>query len=60
MYLTMFQGEYGIQSANLCIPVHPITVLLMLPALIANWKQPRRKQILIVFCGYVPAVEIQN
>jgi hypothetical protein len=53
MSLTMFQGEYGIQPANFWMPVHPVTVLLMVAALVANWKQPRRNQILIVLSGYL-------
>ncbi|MCE6987590.1 hypothetical protein [Dyadobacter sp. CY323] len=51
--LSMFQGEYGIQPANFWMPVHPVTILLLAAALIANWKLPRRKQILIVFGGYL-------
>jgi len=51
--LSIFQGEYGIQPANFWMPVHPVTILLLATAMIANWKQPRRKQILIVFCGYL-------
>ncbi len=51
--LSMFQGEYGIQPTNFWMPVHPVTILLLAAAMIANWKQPRRKQILIVFCGYL-------
>jgi hypothetical protein len=53
MSLTMFQGEYGIKPANFWIPVHPVAVLLMVAALVANWKQPSQKQILIVLCGYL-------
>jgi hypothetical protein len=53
MSLAMFQGKYGIQPANFWIPVHPVTVILMLAALVTNWKQPRRNQILIVLCGYL-------
>ena len=51
--LSMFQGEYGLQAANFWKPVHPVTILLLAAALITNWRQPSRKQILIVFGCYL-------
>lgn len=51
--LSMFQGEYGLQAVNFWKPVHPVAILLLVAALIANWRQPRRKQLLIASGGYV-------
>ena len=51
--LAMFQGEYGLKAENFWIPIHPVTFLLMVGALIANWKTPRRNNILTVLIGYV-------
>lgn len=51
--LSMFQGEYGLQAVNFWKPVHPVTLLLLAAALIANWRQPRRRQLLITSGGYV-------
>ncbi len=51
--LTMFQGKYGLHAEYFWIPIHPVTILLMVGALITNWKNARRKNILIVLIGYV-------
>lgn len=51
--LSMFQGEYGLQAVNFWKPVHPVAILLLVAALIANWRQPRRKQLMIASGGYV-------
>lgn len=51
--LSMFQGEYGLQAPNFWKPIHPVTILLLAAALITNWRQPSRKQILIVFGCYL-------
>jgi hypothetical protein len=51
--LSMFQGEYGLQAANFWKPVHPVTILLLSAALITNWRQPRRKPLLVTLGGYV-------
>src|SRR5687768_10544311 len=40
--LAMFQGEYGLAASNFWIPIHPITLALLLAALIANWRTGRR------------------
>ncbi|WP_342085911.1 hypothetical protein [Dyadobacter sp. OTU695] len=50
--LSMFQGEYGLQAVNFWKPVHPVAILLLAAALITNWRQPRRKQLLITLGGY--------
>jgi hypothetical protein len=49
----MFQGDYGAAPFRFWIPVHPITVVLLVAALIANWKTERRKCILLALGGYV-------
>ena len=51
--LAMFQGEYGLQPQYFWMAIHPLTLLFMIGALITNWKNPRRKNILIVLVGYV-------
>src|SRR5688500_6418247 len=51
--MTMFQGEFGIQPQYFWIPIHPVTILLMVGALITNWHNPRKKNILMVLGGYV-------
>ena len=51
--LAMFQGTYGLHAEKFWIPIHPITLLLMAAALIANWKSPRRKTIGLSMAGYV-------
>ena len=51
--LSMFQGEYGLRAANFWIPVHPITIILLLAGSIANWKSERRNFMLVTLGGYV-------
>jgi hypothetical protein len=51
--LAMFQGEYGLAAANFWIPVHPITIALLVAALIANWRTERRRYIVITMAGYL-------
>ncbi len=51
--LTMFQGKYGLNSGLFWIIIHPVTVLLLIVALIVNWKNSRRKQILWVLSSYI-------
>lgn len=51
--LAMFHGTYPLESGNFWIPIHPITILLMVTALIANWNTARKKSILFVLLGYV-------
>jgi len=50
--LAMFQGEYAIVPFRFWIPVHPVTVILLLTALALNWKTERRTYILITLAGY--------
>lgn len=51
--LAMFQGTYGLQAQNFWIPIHPVTLLLMTAALVANWRSARRKPIALCMAGYV-------
>jgi hypothetical protein len=51
--LSMFQGKYGLNTAPFWKMIHPVSLLLMVAALIANWKTARRKYILIPIAGYV-------
>jgi hypothetical protein len=53
MSLTMFQGKYGLNSGLFWIIIHPVTILLLVAALIANWKNSRRKPMLWVLSTYV-------
>ncbi len=50
--LAMFQGEYAITPARFWIPIHPVTMLLLIIALILNWRTPRRNYIALGIAGY--------
>ncbi|HEX6125362.1 MAG TPA: hypothetical protein VFZ23_08305 [Pyrinomonadaceae bacterium] len=50
--LSMFQGEYGLRSANFWIPVHPVTMALLVAALVTNWRTTRRNYIITTIAGY--------
>ncbi len=51
--LSMFQGKYGLNAAAFWMPIHPVTLLLMIAALVAAWKTAGRKNLLITLAGYV-------
>ena len=51
--LTMFQGEYGLNQAIFWQSVHPITLLLLIIAMVLNWKNASRKFIIISIIGYL-------
>jgi hypothetical protein len=51
--LAMFQGDYAVAAFRFWIPIHPITVILLIAALVANWKTERRKPIALVLGGYI-------
>jgi len=51
--LTVFQGEYALKAQNFWIPIHPVTIVLMVAALIANWTTDRRGLIIIPLVGYL-------
>ena len=48
----MFQGEYGLAAWNFWIPVHPITMTLLVTGLIANWGTERRNYVIVTVLGY--------
>jgi len=50
--LHMFQGEYGLAAWNFWIPVHPVTMVLLVTGLIANWRTQRRNYVLVTIVGY--------
>lgn len=50
--LAMFQGEYAVVPQRFWIPIHPVTSLLLVLALIANWRTVVRNFILITLAGY--------
>jgi len=50
--LSMHQGDYRLKAENFWMMIHPITLLLMIVALILNWKNPRRKNIMITLGVY--------
>jgi predicted permease len=50
--LTMFQGAYAIQSAHFWMPVHPLTLVLFIIALVLNRKTERKKYILVPLIIY--------
>ncbi len=51
--LAMFQGDYAIAPQRFWIPIHPITMLLLITSLVFNWRTERRKYILATVIGYV-------
>lgn len=51
--LIMFQGPYGLAPGNFWMLIHPVTLALLVSALIANWKTARRKYIIIPLSVYV-------
>ena len=50
--LSMFQGEYGLDASRFWIPIHPVTLLLLLAALVLNWRTTRRGPIIVTLAGY--------
>lgn len=51
--LEMFSVEYPLESGHFWMPIHPVTVLLLIIALIVNWNTARKKNIFFVLLGYV-------
>ena|SRR5688572_17435658 len=49
----IFQGDHALRSENFWMSIHPVTLLLMIGALIVNWNTARRRNILIVLVSYV-------
>ena len=50
--LSMFQGKYGLAPGKFWVPVHPVTLVLLISALVLNWKTRRRSYILATLIGY--------
>ena len=50
--LSMFQGEHGLLAQNFWIPIHPVTIALLVVGLIANWRTERRIYITATLAGY--------
>ena len=51
--LSMFQGEYGLESAPFWMSIHPLTLLVFLITLFISWKTARKKHVLLAVIGYV-------
>lgn len=51
--LSMFQGQYGLNPELFWMLIHPVNLVLFTISLIMHWKTDRRKNVLIVFGGYV-------
>ncbi len=54
--LYMFQGNYAVQSELFWKLVHPISLVLLLVALVLNWKTARKKYILFTLTIYIIAL----
>ncbi len=51
--LTVFQGPYALAPQNFWIPIHPVTIALLIAALAANWTTDRRFHIASALVGYL-------
>ena len=51
--LALLQGPYGMRPERFWIPIHPVTLLLMIAALMANWRTVRRSAMSMALGGYV-------
>jgi len=51
--LTMFQGEYGLNSEPFWITIHPVTILFLIFTLIISWITTRRFNIVVTLIGYI-------
>lgn len=56
--LTMFQGAYAIQSANFWMPVHPVTLVLLVIALVLNRRSERKKYLLAPIIIYAVVLAV--
>jgi hypothetical protein len=54
--LAMFQGEYAITPIRFWALIHPVTLILLILALILNWRTPRRWFIALGIAGYALAL----
>jgi hypothetical protein len=51
--LAIFEGAYGYDSSGFWNTVPPVTALLLLVALVTNWKTARRKLLLIAMAVFL-------
>ena len=56
--LAMFQGEYALAAQRFWIPIHPVTLILLITALVLNWNTARRKFIIVTITGYAAVLAI--
>ncbi len=56
--LSMFQGKYGLNAGAFWMPIHPVTLLLMIAALAGAWKTAGRQNVLITLAGYASILAI--
>jgi hypothetical protein len=50
----IFQGEYGLRYAGFWIAIHSVLQVLLIAAIVLNWKhKPRRTMLLVVFSVYM-------
>lgn len=58
--LAMFQGDYGLAAQRFWIPIHPVTLVLLVAALILNWRTRRRGLIAAGLTGYALVLVITS
>lgn len=51
--LAMYQGEYPLKAENFWMPIHPVTMALLIVSLIVFWRTLRRINLLVTLAGYV-------
>ena len=51
--LSVFQGEYRLTPEKFWMLIHPVTIVLLVAALVANWASDRRTLIITTLVGYV-------
>lgn len=51
--LTMFQGNYAIESEHFWRVIHPVTFVLFLITLVLNWRTVKKNYILIPLLIYI-------
>lgn len=54
----MFRGDYGLYAQAFWMPIHPVTLALLLLTLLLSWKSPRRTNVLTTLIGYVAILVI--
>lgn len=51
--LSMFQGKYGLNPTPFWMAIHPVTLILLLTAIVLFWKTGSRAHLLITASGYI-------